>query len=196
MDLKPFTGPKAFGAAYRIVLENDPHAAGSVDREILSGMIRLCRETAPYLYDGYSDLTACYPAGSRPFLEWLLTNAGLPVGDPERRVARIAELTRSLDREVDFPRRRVIRNEIRRNGRSDHRKGHGLVHRRGAGRLRAVSGCRLPEPHRESTFNLDAAYSGHVIVEDHRLGAWGAVDTNSAVVYLDETTDGLQRRGT
>jgi hypothetical protein len=34
-----------------------------------------------------------------------------------------------------------------------------------------------------SLFNLHAAYSGHVIVEVHRRGAWGAVDTNSGVVY-------------
>ncbi len=38
-------------------------------------------------------------------------------------------------------------------------------------------------------FNLDAAYSGHVIVEVYRLGTWGAVDTSSGVVYRRD--DGL-----
>ena len=32
-------------------------------------------------------------------------------------------------------------------------------------------------------FNLYAAYSGHVIVEVHQFGTWGAVDTSSGVVY-------------
>ena len=38
-------------------------------------------------------------------------------------------------------------------------------------------------------FNLNAAYSGHVIVEVHRSGTWGAVDTSSGVVY--RRADGL-----
>lgn len=36
MDLTPFTGPKAFGRAYGAMLDNDPHAEGSVDRETLT----------------------------------------------------------------------------------------------------------------------------------------------------------------
>ena len=36
MDLTPFTGLKAFDRAYGVMLENDPHAEGSVDREILT----------------------------------------------------------------------------------------------------------------------------------------------------------------
>ena len=180
MDVKPFTGPKAFGAAYRIMLENDPHAAGSVDREILSRMIRLCRETAPYLYGGYSDLTTGYPAGSRPVLERLLAKAGVPVGDPERRVARIAELTRSLDREDAS----AGLSEMKFGGTEE------AIIARGTDWCTDVArvGCALYQvagfPSRiVSLFNLDAAYSGHVIVEVHRHGAWGAVDTNSAVVY-------------
>ena len=32
-------------------------------------------------------------------------------------------------------------------------------------------------------FNLNAAYSGHVIVEVYRSEKWGAVDTNTGVIY-------------
>ena len=32
MKLAAFTGPKAFGRAYRIMLENDAHAPASADR--------------------------------------------------------------------------------------------------------------------------------------------------------------------
>ncbi len=162
------------------MLENDPHAAGSVDLEIMSGMIRLCRETAPYLYRDYTDLNTGYPAGSRPVLEELLSEAELPVGDPERQVARIAELTRALDRE-DAP---AGLGEMKFGGTEEEIIARGTDWCTDVARV----GCVLYQvagfPSRiVSLFNLDAAYSGHVIVETHRLGAWGAVDTNSGVVY-------------
>ena len=180
MDLKPFTGPKSFGRAYRTMLENDPHAAGSVDLEIMSGMIRLCRETAPYLYGGYSDLTTGYPGGSRPVLEELLSEGELPADDPERQVARIAELTQALDRE-DAP---AELGEMKFGGTEEEIIARGTDWCTDVARV----GCALYQvagfPSRiGSLFNLHAAYSGHVIVEVHRLGAWGAVDTNSGVVY-------------
>ena len=39
-------------------------------------------------------------------------------------------------------------------------------------------------------FNLNAAYSGHVIVEVYRSGIWGAIDANSGVVYQRDEDDG------
>ena len=58
----------------------------------------------------------------------------------------------------------------------------------------ARAGCALYQvagfPSRiVNIFNLDAAYSGHVIVEVFRHGIWGAVDTSSGVVYRKD--DGL-----
>ncbi len=38
-------------------------------------------------------------------------------------------------------------------------------------------------------FNLDEAYSGHVIVEAYRADHWGALDSSTGVVYA--TADGL-----
>ncbi len=122
IELHTFTGPKAFGRAYGVMLDNDPHAEGSVVRAIMSGMIRLCSKTVAYLYEDFTDLATGYVEGSRPVLQALLAQAELPIGDQERQVA-------------------------------------------------------------VNLFNLNAAYSGHVIVEVHRLGTWGAVDTNSGFVY-------------
>ena len=48
-DLSRFTGLGQFGPAYRIMLENNSHAPGSVDRVLCERMIRLCPETAAYL---------------------------------------------------------------------------------------------------------------------------------------------------
>ena len=96
MNLASFTGPQAFGRAYRQMLDSDAHAPGSVDREIASSMVRLREETAPYLYDAYTDLRIGYIAGSRPGLESFLARAEPSPPDPERQVAAIAQLTAGL----------------------------------------------------------------------------------------------------
>ncbi|MDE3260198.1 MAG: hypothetical protein OYM47_20380 [Gemmatimonadota bacterium] len=180
MDLAPFTGPKAFGRAYRAMLNNDPHAKGSVDRAIMSGMIRLSSRTVAYLYEDFTDLTTGFVEGSRPVLEALLAQSELPIGDQERQVARIAELTRGLDHE-DAPGELA---DLKFGGTEEEIIARGTDWCPDVARV----GCTLYQiagfPSRiVNLFNLNAAYSGHVIVEVHRLGTWGAVDTNSGIVY-------------
>ena len=96
LDLASFTGPQAFGKAYRQMLDNDAHAPDSVGREIASSMIRLCEETASHLYDAHTDLDIGYVAGSRSGLESFLARAEPPPSDPAQQVAAIAELTSGL----------------------------------------------------------------------------------------------------
>ena len=162
------------------MLDNDVHAQGSVDREIASSMIRLCNETASYLYGGYTDLTIGYAAGSRPGLENFLSGAESSIVDPVQQVAHIAELTPGLAEK----RPRGGLSMMRFGGTEEQ-----IIERgsdwctdvaRVACALYQVVGfpCRIV-----NLFNLNAAYSGHVIVEVHRSGTWGAVDTNSGVVY-------------
>ena len=185
MNIAALTGPKAFGSAYRIMLDNDLHAPGSADREIVASMVRLCDETADYLYDGYTSRSIGYVAETRPGLERFLAEAGSPAGGPERRVAGIAKLTRSL---------------------ADRSPAGGLAAMRFGGTEEQIIergsdwcadvarvGCALYQvagyPCRMVyLFDLQAAYSGHVIVEVHRSGKWGAVDSRSGVVY--RTDDG------
>ena len=64
MDISPYQGIDQFGKAYRITLENDPHASGSVDRVLAETMVRLCTETADYLYKGYSLTCTRYERGN------------------------------------------------------------------------------------------------------------------------------------
>ena len=45
VDISQFVGLSQFGPAYRFMLENDSHAAGSVDRVLAERMIRICPET-------------------------------------------------------------------------------------------------------------------------------------------------------
>ena len=185
MDLAALTGPKAFGTAYRIMLDNDPHAPGSVDREIVASMIRLCDETAGYLYDGHTSRSIGYAEGTRPGLERWCAEAGSPASGLEQRVAAIADLTRGLAEKSPAGGLSAIRfggteEQIIERG-SDWCAD---VARVGCA-LYQVAGfpCRMVY-----LFDLRAAYSGHVIVEVHRSGKWGAVDSMCGVVY--HTGDG------
>ena len=180
MNLASFTGPQAFGKAYRQMLDNDSHAPGSVDREIASSMVRLREETASHLYGAYTDLHIGYVAGSRPGLEDFLSRTEPSDADPARQVAAIAELTSGLaakgpDDGMSAMRFGGTEEEIIERG-SDWCTD---VARVGCA-LYQVAGYPARMVH---LFNLNAAYSGHVIVEVHRSGTWGAVDTSSGVVY-------------
>ncbi len=165
------------------MLENDAHAPGSVDRELFGSMTRLCGETVSYLYGSFTNHSVGYAPGSRPDLERFLAEAESSGDDPVDRVAAIAGLTRGLSEkkpggglsEMSFG---GTEEQIIERG-SDWCADVARV----ACVLYQVSGfpCRMVY-----LFNLDAAYSGHVIVEVHRSGKWGAVDTSSGVVYQKE----------
>ena len=180
MNLATLTGPKAFGRAYRIMLDNDPHAPGSADREIVASMIRLCDATAGYLYDGHTSRSIGYAEGTRPGLERWCAEAGSTASGPEDRVAAIADLTRGLARKSPAGELPALRfggteEQIIERG-SDWCADVARV----ACAVYQVAGlpCRMVY-----LFDLQAAYSGHVITEVHRSGKWGAVDPISAVVY-------------
>ncbi|MCL2194984.1 MAG: hypothetical protein FWB76_03435 [Oscillospiraceae bacterium] len=60
------TGTAAFGPQYQIMLENDTHAPGSVDRMLFARMIKLDEESQAYLYSDYTDLAVGYGARQPP----------------------------------------------------------------------------------------------------------------------------------
>jgi len=74
MDLSPYQGLGIFGAAYRLMLENDCHAPGSVDRVLADRSILLCDQTAQFLYSQYTPMRPPYRKGTRPELERVLAN--------------------------------------------------------------------------------------------------------------------------
>lgn len=164
------------------MLENDTHAPGSVDRELAASMVRLCENTAAYLYDKYTDLHIGYVKGSRPALETTLAEIRASVSDPGQLIPAIADFTRALaekrPRGLDAMRFGGTEEQIIARG-SEWCTDVARV----ACALYQVAGlpCRMV-----NLFNLNAAYSGHVVVEVYWSETWGAVDTNSAVVYCKE----------
>ena len=96
MDISHYQGAGQFGKAYGIMLENDTHALGSVDRVLAETMVRLCADTAEYLYTEYSPTLARYEKGSRPLLEGYVADAVAFQGTSVDRAARIVDFCQSL----------------------------------------------------------------------------------------------------
>ena len=167
------------------MLENDTHAPGGVECELAASMIRLCEDTAAYLYDAYTDLQIGYAKGSRPALEETLSGIKSSAIDPGQLIPAITNFTRGLAE------KRPRGLDAMRFGGTEEQ-----IIERGTEWCTDVArvGCALYQiagfPSRiVNLFNVNAAYSGHVIVEVYRSETWGAVDTNSGVVY--QKADGV-----
>ena len=175
-----YSGVGQFGPAYRYMLENDSHAAGSVDRVLQEGMIRICAETADCLYGAHTTLDIKYRNGSRPELEQCVSKASAGAERAEKAIEKIAAFTAGLQERVAG------------NGLDDLLLGgteEEIVHR-GSDWCTDVArvGCVLCQvsgiPSRlVNLFDTTQAYSGHVIIETYRQERWGAIDTTTGVMY-------------
>jgi hypothetical protein len=179
IDLAKYQGIAEFGPAYRIMLERDAHAAGSVDRLLQARMIRLCRETAEHLYTHYTPLEVEYTKGSRPLLEDRAIEIVNGAGSEAARIEGVATFCNALGErapaELDVMRLGGTEEEIIRRG-SDWCTD--------VARVACVLYQVLGFPARlANLFDLAQAYSGHVITEVYRQGTWGAVDPTTSVVY-------------
>jgi transglutaminase-like putative cysteine protease len=149
-------------------------------------MVRLCRETADSLYtSSFTPLEVRYIRGTRPKLEAILDSLCTTGQGSEEGLAAIVEFTRRLGdgAEQDLKKVRIGGTEEEIIGRgSDWCTDVARV----ACALCQVAGfpCRIV-----NLFDIEQAYSGHVIVEAHRAGHWGALDSSTGIVY--ETADGL-----
>lgn len=174
LDLTSYTGSSAFGPAYRYMLENDAHAPGSVDRQLVASMVRLCAETADFLYGEFTPLEVRYKPGSRPVLEDILRRLPQPISP-----ADIAEFTYRLgDDAATGP------NELILGGTEEEIISRGADWCTDIARVACVLMQMGGLPARiVCLFNLDQAYSGHVIVEAYYNGWWGAIDSSTGIVY-------------
>ena len=178
-DVSIYRGLAQFGPAYRVMLENDAHAPGSVDRVLMENMVRLCTETADYLYSQYTPERSLYRRGERPELEYWIDRI-LPAGNSdEERITAIVRFTAGLQgkasQDLDSAQVGGTEEEIIARG-SDWCADVARV------------GCALCQvagyPARiVYLVDTEKAYSGHVIMEVFRAGAWGAVDPLTDVLY-------------
>jgi len=177
--LAQFGGVGQFGRAYQTMFENDAHVPGSVDCVLMERMIRLCPETAAYLYEKHTPTQVRYPGGSRPELERCVEVATAACNSDKERIAEIArfcaDLGKNVSEDLDAMLVGGTEEEIIRRG-SDWCTD---VARVGCA-LYQVAGFPARLVYLADTAQ---AYSGHVIAEVYRSGAWGAADPTTAVVY-------------
>ena len=162
------------------MLGNDTHAPGSVDWVLWERLIRLCTETAGYLYKEYTPTQVRYEKGSRPTLESYLKESVGDCGSDEDKIKGIVRFTQRLGQNVVDE----SLDEMRFGGTEEE------IIQRGSDWCTDVArvGCVLSQvagiPARLiNLFNTNQAYSGHVITEVYRGGVWGAVDPTTAVIY-------------
>jgi hypothetical protein len=179
-NISKYQGLGQFGPAYEIMLKNDTHAPGSIDRILMEGMIRLCPETADYLYSKYSPTKSFYKKGSRPRLEQYLRVISKN-SSKERQIEAITRFTSNLQKKVSND-----LNLMQFGGTEEE------VIARGSDWCTDVArvGCALCQvagfPARiVHLFDIKKAYSGHVIIEVFRNKVWGAVDSLRNIIYRD-----------
>lgn len=178
-NISKYQGLGQFGPAYKVMLENDPHALGSIDRILTGNMIRLCPETVEFLYSEYTPTSSFYKKGSRPKLEQYVKEAISDTHSKEERIEAIARFTSSLQKkaceDLDLMQFGGTEEKIIARG-SDWCSDIARV---------ACTFCQIVGfPARIiHLFDTKKAYSGHVITEVYRAKVWGAVDPLRNVVY-------------
>ncbi len=179
-NLSEYVGIGVFGRAYQSMFENDSHAPGSVDCALFDQMIRLCDETADYLYGEYSPLEVKYQPGDRPVLERHVAQACPDRSSDEARIKGVARFCAGLGAEMDPD----DLDNMRVGGTEEQ------IIERGSDWCTDVArvGCAMCQiaglPARLVMLaNIGQAYSGHVIIEVYRGGVWGAVDPTTNVIY-------------
>lgn len=178
-EIGRYRGINQFGAAYAFMLSNDPHAEGSVDRLLMRRMIRLCEETKDYLYGGYTPRDVSYRKHARPSLEAVVDGLFERSFTDEEKISAIAAYCAGLcDKMADDDMDHMVFG-----GTEEQIIARGTdwctdLARVGCA-LCQVAGypCRIVE-----TFDLSHAYSGHVVTEVWRGGAWGVVDPTKGIV--------------
>lgn len=180
MDLAPYKGITQFGRAWQYVLEHDTHAPGSVDRVLLTEMVRLCPETRPYLYHGFTPTVVRADGGTRPDLHAVWQQVVQGCHTVEECIGAIAAFTAGLAEgynwdDIDCIITGGTEEEIIARGSdwcTDVARSACLLVQSGGIPARIVYLVNLVEP-----------YSGHTIIEAYRNGCWGAVDTSTAILY-------------
>jgi hypothetical protein len=175
-------GPSWFGPQYAEMNRHDPHAAGSIDRQLIARAVGLDARTAPGLYRTTPRPVPRYRAGSRPRLESIARSVAGTEPDDESRVRAIVRFSAGLGE-----RAATSLDDLRFGGTEEAIVARGSNWcpdvARVAAALSQVVGIPARLVHLADT---ERAYSGHTVVEAFRRGRWGCVDSLTGVVYQDD----------
>ena len=179
-DLSEHTGIAQFGRACQYVLEHDTHAPGSVDRVLTERMVRLCAETADFLYGEFTPTRVPQFAACPPGLRTSHAAATRGCVTPEERVAGIARFAAALQEKIQDP----SLDAMTVGGTEEAIVARGSDWCTDVARVGCIL-CQVAGVPARLVFLVDTAvaYTGHVICEAYREGVWGAVDASTAVVY-------------
>lgn len=182
LDIGVYSGLGQFGEAYRVMLENDAHAPGSVDRALMERMVRLCAATASLLYGPGEVAETLYTPGARPGLERVVRSVTAGCASGEEDVAAIALYTAELARRAGGNGRAPA--DLVLGGREEEIILRGTDWCTDLARV-ACALCQVAGIPARIVYLADTsrAYSGHAIIEAHRQDVWGAVDPTGGVVY-------------
>jgi hypothetical protein len=180
MDVEAYRGIGQFGTAYRRMYENDVHSPGSVDRVLLDAMVRLCPETADYLYQAFTPIEARYRAESRAALEVAVHGATAFRGAEEETVEAIARFCAGLSERTS----EAGLEEMIFGGLEEEIIVRGSDWCTDVARVACVM-CQVAGIPARLVILAEAssAYSGHEIIEAYREGIWGAVDPLRGLAY-------------
>jgi len=172
-------GITQFGRAWQYVMENDTHAPGSVDRVLMGQMVRLCPETASYLYNKYTS-TEIKVRQPLPELKDALSHAIAGCKTEEECVEGIARFTSGLADNFDW----YDLESMIVGGTEEEIIARGSDWCVDVARVACVL-CQLAGlPARlVYLFNMVEAHCGHSLIEAYRDGIWGTVDSSTLVIY-------------
>ena len=178
-------GPASLPIAYQRMLQRGVHAPNSVDRVLISQMIRLTEASADYLYRDYTPTQALYEPGSRPGMETAVRRA-LKIPNLESHVATLESLRQITTYLADIASSAddVPLDELVFGGTEERiiarptdwctdlaRAACVMLHVAGAA-ARIV--C---------LFDTVRAYSGHQVIEAYVEGSWVCADPVNGFVY-------------
>ncbi len=174
-----YRGPGWFGPAYAAMMRRDPHARGTVDRELLAKMVGLDRTTRHLLYTTFSRRRPLYRAGSSRRLEALASRLAPRTLDRE---SRIDALCRFFSKNRPTTGSEI--SALRFGGTDEDLVARGSDWCTDVSRA-ACALFQVAEWPSRIVFLADVnrAYNGHAVVEVFRAGVWGAVDPLAGIVY-------------
>jgi Transglutaminase-like superfamily len=174
-----YIGPRWFGPAYAAMMRLDPHARGSVDRELLATSVGLDARSAIPLYRPPASRRTHYRKGTRPILDALARGVAPPASGVEAGVRSLIDFV--ADHKPEPPR---DIGSLRFGGTEEEIIARGSEWCTDLARVACALFQVAGFPSR-MVFLADTskAYSGHALLEVYRQNKWGAADPLDGVVY-------------